>query len=100
MWHTLGAPLFQATLSLCVLVSTAWPCVCAFLCRGVCVCFFLFLFFFGGGRGGGCWEGGLVKLVQILEHQSFQIHQDGMLCTEWIVTGCLHHKMMVMPRIF
>ena len=55
MWPTLGAPVIQATLSLCVLVSTAWPCVCAFLCRGVCVCFFLFLFFGGGmlGRGVG-----------------------------------------------
>ena len=55
MWHTLGAPLIQATRSLCVLVSTTWPCVCAFLCRGVCVCFFLFLFFFWWmvGRGVG-----------------------------------------------
>ena len=55
MWHTLGAPLIQATRSLCVLVSTTWPCVCAFLCRGVCVCVFLFIPFFflvDGGKGG------------------------------------------------
>ena len=61
MWHTLGAPLIQATLSLCVLVSTAWPCVCAFLCR--CVCVFLFIPFFfvfwgGGGEGGDVGKGG------------------------------------------
>ena len=62
MWHTLGAPLIQATLSLCVLVSMAWPCVCAFLCRGVCVCFFLFLFFGGGGGGGGMLGRGVGKI--------------------------------------
>ena len=55
MWHTLGAPLFQATLSLCVLVSTAWPCVCAVLCRGVCVCvsFYSIFFWWMVGRGVG-----------------------------------------------
>ena len=44
-----------------------------FYVGGVCVCFFLFHFFFFFG---GWWDGGLVKLVQILEHQSFQIHQN------------------------
>ena len=63
MWHTLGAPLIQATLSLCVLVSMAWPCVCAFLCRGVCVCFFLFhFFFFWWGGGGGMVGWGVGKI--------------------------------------
>ena len=59
MWHTLGAPLIQATLSLCVLVSTAWPCVCAFLCRCVCVCvsFYSFFFVFFGGGGGDVRKG-------------------------------------------